>query len=712
MKTTLAGSCFKERDSRFLEKTYLNNLVDNWDLNRITIEEDKIGVTLASGGQGKVKIANIHDMTVTVKILHNFSTRDYSNEVFHIYKYRHPNIPKFLGMFESPELYGLVQEFIDGISLSKYILLEKTGKITVKLSQKVFHMIQLASVIEFLHDHHLIHRDLKPDNIMIDTMGNIKLLDYGIAIPESKGKINLQSREFALTPSFMPPEILKAAAMKDEIVDDEEEEEQLQEASEQEEQEEPVSDNDENDDIILTKDSLVENKKIPESTKPTNNEITEFVSLKRTARSLSSLNTASQSNAITITGGKNHTFRSSFGLFSKYNKNKDKVSGADTVVVNTQNYLDDNLFVNITNKVDVWTFGLILSEVMTLTKPWGFNQKDQPNEYQINSYIMQDQEFIIPKTWCYQTFKNQIIDIIKNATKFEPVQRSTMHELKEQLILVFNQLVSEEIRLTEQNQGESFIEGQVNSKISLKQKKNTDTLEYSNRLTKDIDKMNIRDLQKISLTKQRIAEYEEKIGSVLKNKKQVSTTSKININRGETENEELPHNSFKTFNYMIFDEVNDQVMRVEFPTHEITLDKEILKHQTQTQFWNPFCLYHKSKLFIICTQGMNTKISKFKETCQTYSLLNNTRVNEDDSEFQSKIFNVNNCFVYSGGKSHNLLNLNFYRTKISGIIFNNYLWIIGGNNHNGKKCEGLYVEQDENSLVKQQWKYFPDLIQD
>ena len=99
-------------------------------------------------------------------------------------KYKSAYIPKFLGVFETDKTCGLVMEFIEGLNLTKIINLEKQGKIILSIIQKLNYLIQLSSVIDYLNSNNLIHRDLKTDNILIDKLGQLKLIDFEIHYKE------------------------------------------------------------------------------------------------------------------------------------------------------------------------------------------------------------------------------------------------------------------------------------------------------------------------------------------------------------------------------------------------------------------------------------------------------------------------------------------------------------------------------------------------
>ena len=75
-------------------KSTILNLIDKWSLNKIPASQLLLIKTIASGGQGKVKLGKYHDMYVIVKILHKLTQQTFTQELFNAYKYRHPTIPK------------------------------------------------------------------------------------------------------------------------------------------------------------------------------------------------------------------------------------------------------------------------------------------------------------------------------------------------------------------------------------------------------------------------------------------------------------------------------------------------------------------------------------------------------------------------------------------------------------------------------------------
>lgn len=89
----------------------------------------------------------------------------------------HPNIVNVYDVGEEEGIHYIVMELVEGITLKKYI--EKKVRLTTKEAISI--AIQVAMGIEAAHNNHIIHRDIKPQNIMISKEGKVKVTDFGIA---------------------------------------------------------------------------------------------------------------------------------------------------------------------------------------------------------------------------------------------------------------------------------------------------------------------------------------------------------------------------------------------------------------------------------------------------------------------------------------------------------------------------------------------------
>ncbi len=142
---------------------------------------EKIG----SGGMANVYKAKCHRLNryVAIKIL----KQEFSNDKNFITKFRgeaqsaaglsHPNIVSVYDVGEDEGLYYIVMELVEGITLKKFI--EKKGRLDVR--EAVGITIQIAQGMEAAHNNHIIHRDIKPQNIIISREGKVKVADFGIA---------------------------------------------------------------------------------------------------------------------------------------------------------------------------------------------------------------------------------------------------------------------------------------------------------------------------------------------------------------------------------------------------------------------------------------------------------------------------------------------------------------------------------------------------
>lgn len=142
---------------------------------------DQVG----SGGMSDVYKAKDHKLNrfVAVKVL----KKEYSNDKNFVTKFRveaqsaaglaHPNIVNVYDVGEEEGIHYIVMELVEGITLKNYI--QKKGKLSVKEAISI--AIQMSIGIEAAHNNHIIHRDIKPQNIMISRDGKVKVTDFGIA---------------------------------------------------------------------------------------------------------------------------------------------------------------------------------------------------------------------------------------------------------------------------------------------------------------------------------------------------------------------------------------------------------------------------------------------------------------------------------------------------------------------------------------------------
>ena len=156
--------------------------------NRYEVVE-KVG----TGGMADVYRAMDHRLNryVAVKILKS----EYSEDTKFVTKFRqeakavaclsHPNVVAVYDVGEEQGMHFIVMEFVEGITLKSYI--EKKGKLSVR--EAVGIGIQIASGLEAAHNSHIIHRDIKPQNILISRDGTAKVTDFGIAKAASSNTI-------------------------------------------------------------------------------------------------------------------------------------------------------------------------------------------------------------------------------------------------------------------------------------------------------------------------------------------------------------------------------------------------------------------------------------------------------------------------------------------------------------------------------------------
>ncbi len=181
---------------------YIGRLLDN----RYEILEE-----IGSGGMAVVYKARCHRLNrlVAIKILKDDYLQDedfrrrFHAESHAVAMLSHPNIVQVYDVFDSDEADYIVMELIDGISLKQYM--EKKGVLNWK--ETLHFAIQIAKALEHAHSRGIVHRDIKPHNVMVLKNGSVKVTDFGIARMMSKG--NTLTKEALGSVHYISPEQAK-----------------------------------------------------------------------------------------------------------------------------------------------------------------------------------------------------------------------------------------------------------------------------------------------------------------------------------------------------------------------------------------------------------------------------------------------------------------------------------------------------------------------
>ena len=183
---------------------YIGRLLDN----RYEILE-----IVGTGGMAVVYKARCHRLNrlVAIKILKDeFSRDDEFRRRFHaegqaVAMLSHPNIVSVYDVSSSETADYIVMELIDGISLKQYM--EKKGVLNWK--ETLHFAMQIAKALEHAHSHSIVHRDIKPHNVMVLKNGSVKVMDFGIARVMSKS--NTLTKEALGSVHYISPEQAKGS---------------------------------------------------------------------------------------------------------------------------------------------------------------------------------------------------------------------------------------------------------------------------------------------------------------------------------------------------------------------------------------------------------------------------------------------------------------------------------------------------------------------
>ena len=169
----------------------------------------KIVKSIGEGGMANVYLAwdTILEREVAVKVLRGDLSDDekfvrrFEREANSASSLRHPNIVEMYDVGEDNGKYFIVMEFIDGRTLKS--LIKKRG--ALNLTEAIDIMLQITSGIACAHDSYIIHRDIKPQNVLILEDGRVKITDFGIALALNNHELT-QTNSVMGSVHYLPPE--------------------------------------------------------------------------------------------------------------------------------------------------------------------------------------------------------------------------------------------------------------------------------------------------------------------------------------------------------------------------------------------------------------------------------------------------------------------------------------------------------------------------
>lgn len=174
----------------------------------------KVESLVARGGMGAVLKA-VHPTLKRHVVLKKLTIRGsaamaerFKREARILMDFRSENIVRVFDHFKEGASYYMVLEYVDGMSLDQ--LIKRQRFLSCELSMTI--LLEAAKALAYAHGMGVIHRDIKPGNILISRKGEIKLADFGIATTEEEEDSSLTREGMTLgTPCYMPPEQIENA---------------------------------------------------------------------------------------------------------------------------------------------------------------------------------------------------------------------------------------------------------------------------------------------------------------------------------------------------------------------------------------------------------------------------------------------------------------------------------------------------------------------
>ncbi|HZR42692.1 MAG TPA: serine/threonine-protein kinase [Ktedonobacteraceae bacterium] len=171
---------------------------------------------LGHGGMNRVYLAL--DTDTQQKVVLKFPNDDLIGNIAVFERYKreaeigsrinHPHVQHLLNLDERRSDEYLVMEYIQGRTLRA--VLEDHGGQPLPTAEALRITLQICDALSYCHEHGVFHRDIKPENIMIQEDGNVKIIDFGVALLEGARRVTWRGLTGTVgTPDYMSPEQLK-----------------------------------------------------------------------------------------------------------------------------------------------------------------------------------------------------------------------------------------------------------------------------------------------------------------------------------------------------------------------------------------------------------------------------------------------------------------------------------------------------------------------
>src|ERR687885_2288161 len=170
---------------------------------------------LGSGGMANVYLAEDQELgrRVAIKILNDRHANDdqfverFRREAKNAAGLSHPNIVSIYDRGEAEGTYYIAMEYLDGRSLKELIVSRGPAPVPVAID----YVRQILSALRFAHRNGIVHRDIKPHNVLVDPEGRVKVTDFGIA--RSGASQMTEAGSIIGTAQYLSPEQARGAAV-------------------------------------------------------------------------------------------------------------------------------------------------------------------------------------------------------------------------------------------------------------------------------------------------------------------------------------------------------------------------------------------------------------------------------------------------------------------------------------------------------------------